>query len=403
MDSRAASTASRSPAASTSSLELKKPHWLYTPPVVRVAKAALAVFAALFAARALYLVCSGISVLTPAFAISTVIAAICCLALRYLFTPAKVASIASPSPSPAPLVTAEAAAANCAAQRQAEIDRIIRDPYHPGGILGHLRDSPNLSHDEVAKLLANHKARTLPFTQFYVIYVHEGIALITNENAQRRLFYSFLESLPELSIRPNYSQYEPVVSCFMKTLLGASLQAEFKEAWERKLSVLQTEARDRFLTALKDPIFYSDLLSAMENGFDPSERLGLTCEQVFTAIVDPAFVRYNLGEFTARYRLEAFEHLSVGKDVIIDKLKDFVDIERTRIPDIKAEHFDRYIGYLCGDDASFRVELEECVRTELSRSPMLSPTPVTAATAAASAASSSLSSAAAPASTGAGQ
>jgi hypothetical protein len=191
---------------------------------VRVAKAALAVFAALFAARALYLVCSGVSVLTPAFAISTVIAAICCLALRYLCTPAKVASVASPSSSlaststataavtgtsdssssPAPLLTAEAAAANCAAQRQAEIDRIIQNPYHPGGILGHLRDSPNLSHDEVAKLLANHKARTLPFTQFYVIYGHEGIALITNENAQRRLFYSFLESLPELYIMPNY-------------------------------------------------------------------------------------------------------------------------------------------------------------------------------------------------------
>ena len=111
----------------------EKPHWLYTPSVVRVAKAALAVFAAAFAARTLYLVFSGVSILTPLTAISALLLVVSYVACRYL----------------------RVCTDDVAAKRQAALDYIKTCPDEISNIALRLEWSPGLTHSEVAEVLFN--------------------------------------------------------------------------------------------------------------------------------------------------------------------------------------------------------------------------------------------------------
>jgi hypothetical protein len=290
-----------------------------------------------------------------------------------------------PSPSPAASVeiaSAPSDAASAAAERLEQLEAVKRYPYRHEGILGHLKHSPRLTYDEVAKLLANCEARTQPFIKFCARNGEQAVGYV-DERLQRTLFNSFLESLLEIYISRDFSQYAAAFSRF-----SAPLQEECK----RRLEELRVETKRKFLEALGNPdckIDFGGVLAAMEG---PGRRLGVTHEEVAKASVHQEFCRYHLGEFMWRNGPDALKYLQVSSDLIVAKLEEFVGIEWIRKPNLTAGNFSSYIGYLCGSDSDLRRRLEECVHNALLLAPPTRSTSASTAAAAAAAAASAASS-----------
>ena len=323
--------------------KLEKPRWINSDSLVRIAGYALGVLAVGYAARALYLVCSGVSVLAPALAVSVALSTICCVAFYHL----------------------RADTNAVAALRKA--------------VLGAIK-APEVPRPEVV----NQDANTLSYKEFCLRHGVEAVARITDEESLRKLFESFLYSRRRAYIRPGFSQqeYEATLSHFMRP----SFREEFQRKWDEELPLAQV----CFLNALYVTETYQfDFGGALAAFEDPGKRLGFTLEEVYRRIVPGEFATFTLGAFVRRNGFGAFKYLSRAYNVV-DKFEEFVDIEREKNPSITPTHFDSYIDDICVIRADLRTGLVACVQKKFTQPPPpASPAPVSTTTVAAPAASSS--------------